>query len=137
MANEVLHFNGINGATGEYLLAPQPPELISKIAQGEALDQSAVRELKFWYQRVTQQGAIEHTLLKNPTLPQIQSALCQIGETGGGNLLYGDSRHFARNHAALACLSATSDGRTDYGRKETYTSSPVAWTTVYKGMHVT
>ncbi len=55
MSGELLHFNGINGATGEYLLAPKPPEFISKIAQGETLDQAHVKELKFWYQRATQQ----------------------------------------------------------------------------------
>ena len=55
MPTQLLHFNGVNGATGEYLLAPQPPEVISKIAQGEPLDQAHVKELKFWYQRATQQ----------------------------------------------------------------------------------
>ncbi len=55
MSGELLHFNGVNGATGEYLLAPKPPEFISKIAQGETLDQAHVKELKFWYQRATQQ----------------------------------------------------------------------------------
>lgn len=29
------HFNGVNGVTGEYLLEPQAPDVISKIAQGE------------------------------------------------------------------------------------------------------
>jgi hypothetical protein len=55
MSDQLLHFNGINGATGDYLLPPQPPEVISKIAQGETLDQAHVKELKFWYQRATQQ----------------------------------------------------------------------------------
>ena len=55
MPDELLYFNGVNGATGEYLLEPQPPDVISKIAQGETLDQAQVKELKFWYQRVTQQ----------------------------------------------------------------------------------
>lgn len=55
MPDELLYFNGINGATGEYLLEPQAPNVISKIAQGETLDQAQVKELKFWYQRVTQQ----------------------------------------------------------------------------------
>ena len=55
MPGELLYFNGVNGATGEYLLAPQTPNVISKIAQDETLDQAQVKELKFWYQRVTQQ----------------------------------------------------------------------------------
>jgi hypothetical protein len=47
-------FNGINGATGEYLLPPMNPQDISKIAQGESLDKAHLQELKFWYQRTTE-----------------------------------------------------------------------------------
>ncbi len=54
IVNDLLYFNGINGATGEYLLAPQPPAIISRIAQGEPLDQAHIRELRFLYQQVTQ-----------------------------------------------------------------------------------
>ena len=54
MTDELLYFNGVNGATGEYLLAPQPPDVISTIAQGETLDAAHVMELRFWYQRVSQ-----------------------------------------------------------------------------------
>ncbi len=49
-----LFFNGINGASGDYLLPPMSPQDISKIAQGETLDEVHLRELKFWYQHLTQ-----------------------------------------------------------------------------------
>jgi hypothetical protein len=49
-----LFFNGINGANGDYLLPPMSPQDISKIAQGETPDEAHLRELKFWYQRLTQ-----------------------------------------------------------------------------------
>ncbi len=46
MTEELLYFNGINGATGEYLLPPLPPKQISKIARGEEFDQLELIELK-------------------------------------------------------------------------------------------
>jgi hypothetical protein len=33
-----LCFNGVDGATGSYLLPPQPPEVIAAVARGEAVD---------------------------------------------------------------------------------------------------
>jgi hypothetical protein len=54
MPTDQLYFNGINGATGEYLLPPMSPQDISKIAQGESLDKGHLKELKFWFERVTQ-----------------------------------------------------------------------------------
>jgi hypothetical protein len=51
---EKLIFNGIDGASGNYLLPPMSPQDVSKIAQGETPDEGHLRELKFWYQRVTQ-----------------------------------------------------------------------------------
>jgi hypothetical protein len=51
MSNQLLHFNGVNGATGDYLLTPQPAEVIARIAQGEPLDRNHVAELKDWYLR--------------------------------------------------------------------------------------
>jgi hypothetical protein len=54
MPTEQLYFNGINGATGEYLLPPMSPQDISKIAQGESLERTHLQELKFWYERTTQ-----------------------------------------------------------------------------------
>jgi hypothetical protein len=54
MPIEELFFNGINGATGNYLLPPMSPQDLSKIAQGETLEQSHLQELKFWYEKATQ-----------------------------------------------------------------------------------
>jgi hypothetical protein len=48
-----IYFNGINGATGNYLLPPMSPQDLSKIAQGEALDKNHLKELKRWYERAT------------------------------------------------------------------------------------
>jgi hypothetical protein len=54
MSSERLVFNGINGATGDYLLPPMAPEELSAIVRGEEQDAEHVRELKRWYQYITQ-----------------------------------------------------------------------------------
>ncbi|QLE43636.1 hypothetical protein FD723_26450 [Nostoc sp. C052] len=41
-----LYFNGIDGASGEYLLPPLTPEQLAKIAQGEDFDPIEISELK-------------------------------------------------------------------------------------------
>ena len=41
-----LVFNGVNAATGGYLLPPLPPEVIGKIARGEPIDAKHLAELK-------------------------------------------------------------------------------------------
>ncbi|MEH2080097.1 MAG: hypothetical protein V7K89_08800 [Nostoc sp.] len=46
MLKEHLYFNGINGATGEYLLPPLTPEQVAKIAQGEEFDPAHLSELQ-------------------------------------------------------------------------------------------
>ena len=53
MTNELV-FNGIDGATGDYLLPPMTAQEVSKIVQGETPDEAHLRELKGWYKRVTQ-----------------------------------------------------------------------------------
>ena len=53
-ANIQLTFNGIDGASGDYLLPPMSPADISRIAQGEKLDEAHLRELKIWFQRTTE-----------------------------------------------------------------------------------
>jgi hypothetical protein len=46
--------NGVNGATGDYLLPPLTPQEISAIARGEKLDPKHVQELKRWWDRISQ-----------------------------------------------------------------------------------
>ena len=50
MEPETLCFNGINGSTGEYLLSPQPPEVISAVARGEEIDPEHLAFLKRWWE---------------------------------------------------------------------------------------
>jgi hypothetical protein len=54
MTTVQLTLNGINAASGEYLLPALSPKEVSAIAQGEALDAAHLRELKSWYRRVTE-----------------------------------------------------------------------------------
>ena len=56
MSTERLVFNGINGATGDYLTQPMTAELISKIARGEELDEQHLKELKWYHQRSTEKA---------------------------------------------------------------------------------
>ncbi len=53
MSDEKLVFNGINGATGGYLLPEMTPEQISKIAQGEPLDKPLLKELTWRHQQAS------------------------------------------------------------------------------------
>jgi hypothetical protein len=53
MSTERLVFNGINGATGGYLLPAMTSAELSAIVRGEEQDREQVRELKRWYQYVT------------------------------------------------------------------------------------
>jgi hypothetical protein len=48
------NFNGLNGATGAYLLPALSPQEISAIARGEKLDPKHIQELKQWWQHVSQ-----------------------------------------------------------------------------------
>lgn len=48
------NFNGLNGATGEYLFPSLTPKEISAIARGEQLDPKHIQELKQWWQRISQ-----------------------------------------------------------------------------------
>jgi hypothetical protein len=52
----VLILNGVNGATGEYLLGPLELRDVGAIVKGETPDVSHVRELKAWWDRVS----VEH-----------------------------------------------------------------------------
>jgi hypothetical protein len=51
LSTRTLVFNGVNAATGNYLLPPLPPDLISTIAQNEPLDERHLQELRYRLQR--------------------------------------------------------------------------------------
>src|SRR5437016_1492505 len=50
---ELLVFNGINGATGKYLLE-MTPQQIAAVARGETIDPAHLQELKVSHERFTQ-----------------------------------------------------------------------------------
>ena len=52
MTTEQLLFNGIDGASGSYLLPPLAPNAIAAAAQGELRDAEQVNELARWLRRV-------------------------------------------------------------------------------------
>jgi len=47
MSEESLIFNGIDGASGEYLLPPMTPQQISGIARSEPQNEAHLEELKW------------------------------------------------------------------------------------------
>ena len=53
LMGEKLIFNGINGATGAYLLPPMTPEELSAIAKGDAQDDEHLYDLKLRYRQST------------------------------------------------------------------------------------
>jgi hypothetical protein len=53
MASNPLVFNGIDGVTGEYLLPPMTPAKLSAILRGEEKDEAYLKELKRWYQYIS------------------------------------------------------------------------------------
>jgi hypothetical protein len=54
MDSDQLIFNGINGASGGYLLPPMSPRDISKVAQGEQLDPAHLAELRQRWEQISQ-----------------------------------------------------------------------------------
>ena len=48
--NPLIYFNGVNGATGDYLTPPMPLAQLAKIARGERLSPEETQELKAWRQ---------------------------------------------------------------------------------------
>jgi hypothetical protein len=54
MDDNLLFFNGIDGSSGDYLLLPQPAEVISAVARGEEIDPEQLRFLKRWWDQASQ-----------------------------------------------------------------------------------
>jgi hypothetical protein len=61
MSSEDLVFNGINGATGDYLLKPMSPPELSAAIRCEPPDPEHLRDLSYWHQYVSEEsmGPIE------------------------------------------------------------------------------
>ncbi len=70
----LMMFNGINGASGEYLLPPMTAHELAAIARGEGQDEEHLRELKHRYRRSTQ----EHLGVKEGVDPK------KLDQTGWG-----------------------------------------------------
>ena len=62
-SSQPLVFNGINAATGDYLLPPLPAEVIGQIARGEKLDQFHLDELRKRHEERRKQQDTENPLL--------------------------------------------------------------------------
>ena len=56
MSIERLTFNGIDGASGEYLLPAMSPAQLGEVIRGEPQDAQSLKELRWWHQRATQGG---------------------------------------------------------------------------------
>jgi hypothetical protein len=56
MSIERLTFNGIDGASGEYLLPAMSPAQLGEVIRGERQDAQSLKELRWWHQRATQGG---------------------------------------------------------------------------------
>jgi hypothetical protein len=52
--DDFMTFNGIDGASGGYLLPPLPPSQIAAVARGEPVDPKEAKELQGWYQFISQ-----------------------------------------------------------------------------------
>jgi hypothetical protein len=54
MSSDFLYFNGIDGNSGSYLLPPLSAKQVAAIASQTSLDDSHLKELKWWHQRTTE-----------------------------------------------------------------------------------
>ena len=81
MDAENLVFNGVNGATGEYLLPKLTPQQLARIALGESWDPKALSELKWWFHRTSEAtlGPVEGV---DPT---------DLGQAGWGLIMPADT----------------------------------------------
>ena len=82
LLQQTLTFNGINGATGGYLLDPLTPKEIAMIARGESFEKEHLRELRHRYLRAAQ----THLGVKEGVDPK------KIQETGWGVIFAFDDR---------------------------------------------
>lgn len=52
--DSLLAFNGVDGATGGYLLPPMSPDQLSGIVRGESPDPALAKELSWWHHRFSE-----------------------------------------------------------------------------------
>jgi hypothetical protein len=97
MGTDKLVFNGIDGATGGYLLPNLTPQDVGKLARGEKLDPQHVKELKWWHDRVS----MSHLGPKEGVDPK------NLAETGWGLIVAfsDDDQVVKRTAATLEALS--------------------------------
>ena len=80
-ANNLLYFNGINGATGDYLLPPLPPHDVAARARGESIDPKHLTELKFKFRNANE-----------PTFAVVEGVdPTRLEEAGWGVIFAGES----------------------------------------------
>jgi len=67
MSDELLYFNGVDGASGGYALPPMSPANLAAVIKGEPLDETQLKELKWWHARTTESryGVVEGIDSKN------------------------------------------------------------------------
>jgi hypothetical protein len=71
---DLLFFNGINGASGDYLLPPLSAEQVSKIAQGEEFDPDNLEDIE-----------LKKRQIEEPDFAPIEGSRSQnLAETGWG-----------------------------------------------------
>jgi hypothetical protein len=54
MSEDLLYFNGVDGASGRYALPPMSPANLAAVIKGEPLDEAHLKELKWWRDRTTE-----------------------------------------------------------------------------------
>ena len=97
--SDLLYFNGINGATGEYELPPLRAQDIAVIAMGEELDPTHIKELKKWNERVQ---ARSHG--PKPKRPKEGIDPKNLAETGWGVIFAHDDERVPAIREALSEL---------------------------------
>jgi hypothetical protein len=96
MDENLLCFNGIDGASGEYLLPPQPAAVVSAVVRGEEVDEANLSFLKRWWERVSQ----AHFAPTSNVDP------CELSSAGWGVIFADDVTQNSPVYRALAPLSS-------------------------------
>jgi hypothetical protein len=65
MSEDLLYFNGVDGASGDYLLPPLAPQAVSAVARGEEIDLAHLKELQARTRQESHYGVKEGVDPKN------------------------------------------------------------------------